>query len=628
MKKLIIILALFIHITLIFAVSDYSAYLDNEIGIDDYPNASAINIYTEINLSVNEDYSYDYSVFYIKKILTYMGKKRYSDVKFEYCADYEEIEFGDCCTINSEGVRIEIPEEALHDSEVYWTLLSPEYVNQWEKIINYPEIEPGSYIIVNYTEKNNRKDYVSGIEHLMEENPYLEKKFTVTYPETINMYIDPLRVVDNLEIEKANEMGFIKETFTIKNAELIPSEMDSPDYVYTGCPIAYSSEKDWVDLSSKIFEEFNSGIEITDQITEISREITMGINDERGKVFAIYDYLARNYTTKMSFLYTQEFKPEPQKKVLERKYGSQRDIVALFLGLAKAAGIDDCYPVLQLDSNLRYHNIQDKTVLRDFISQINVWWDNTLLLPGNDSLPFGYAGIESCNIIIGKKKPVFTEYAYDSSKLISKKTICKAISDNEYAIDYLITYSGSQDSQYRSQFRNESEENTKIWFSNQLGDKSSILSAGPEFINLEDLNTNVELKYTTKVKGFLIRQGTYAYFTLPLEKIELSVGAQKRVLPYQIERTFSCEEEFVIENIPTDLKVIKPEKGTKDVFKFGKQKISYSIDIKHNNDTIIFRRIIEIPEGIIPVDDYGEFRDFVNDMNNPTNSVIFMEMGD
>ncbi len=67
MKKLIIILALFIHITLIFAVSDYSAYLDNEIGIDDYPNASAINIYTEINLSVNEDYSYDYSVFYIKK---------------------------------------------------------------------------------------------------------------------------------------------------------------------------------------------------------------------------------------------------------------------------------------------------------------------------------------------------------------------------------------------------------------------------------------------------------------------------------------------------------------------------------------------------------------------------------
>ncbi len=625
MKKIIITFALIFHIALIFSFADYSEYLDKETGIDDYPNASAINIYTEVNLSVNEDYSYEYSVFYIKKILTYNGKKRYSDVKFEYCADYEEIEFGDCCTINSKGMRIEIPEEAFHDSEVYWTLLSPEYINIWEKIINFPEIEPGSYIVVNYTEKNNRKGFISDIEHMMEENPYLKKKFTVTYPEKIRMYINPLREVENLKIEETIENGIIKKTFTINNAKLIFSEYNSPDYVYTGCPIAYSSEKNWIDLGNKIFKEFNSGIEITEMIAKKSHEITANATNEREKVFAIYDYLARNYTVKNSFFNTQEFKPENQEKVLKRRYGSQRDIVALFLGLAKAAEIMDCYPVLQLDSNLRFNNIQNKYAVMNYESQICVWWNDTMLLPGKDSAPFGYAGVNNCNIIIGKEKPVFKEYAYDSSKQINKKVVCKALSDNEFLVDYSIIYTGSNDLEFRSQFRDQSEENTKIWFSYLQDDKSATLFAGPKFINLEDLDKNLELRYTTTQKGFLTNQDHYAYLSLPLEIISLRVGAQERVLPYQIDRAFSCEEEFIIENIPANLHVIKPDKDIKESFMIGKLKIKYSIDIEHDKDKIIFRRIVHIPEGIVPVENYQEFRDFVNNLNNPTNSVVFME---
>lgn len=625
MKKFILLIIAVIQISLIFSVTNYKDYIDNEIGIEEYPNASAVNIITEINLSINEDYSYEYNVFYVKKILTYKGKKRYSDVKFEYNSGFESIEFGDCFTVNSKGEKVEIPEEAFHNSEHYFTMFSPEYINKWEKIINFPEIEPGNYIVVNYTRINNRKEFVSGIEHLMEENPYLEKRFIVTYPENLEFYVNPIRKLENLEIKHSKENGIIKEEFIIRNAELVLSEENSPSYVYTGCPIFYSNEKNWTELGNKIFERFNSGIEITDLISEKAKEITSNCSTEREKIFAIYDYLARNFIIKFSELQNLNFKPDPLEEVFEKKYGCKRDIVALFLGLVKAAGIKKCYPVLQLDASHRFENIQKKNSIIDFINNINVFWNNILISPGNDSYPFGYAGVNNCNIIIGEKKPVFKKYSFESSRIISKKAICRTISDDEYIIDYTSIFSGSQDSKYRSQFRNESVEKTKIWFSNQQKDKSSILTNDPEFLNLEDLDKNVELKYSSKVKGFLTKQDNYLYFSLPLEKIPLNVGAKNRVLPYQIYSVFSVEEEFIIEDVPENMSVIKPKGGVQESFKFGKQEIEYKIEIEHFDNNLVFKRTVNISEGLIPVEQYKELRNFINNLNNPTNNVIFLK---
>ena len=613
-----------IQISLIFAVPNYKDYIDNEIGIEDYPNASAVNIYTEVNLSVNEDYSYDYKVFYIKKILTYKGKKRYSDVTFEYNADFENIEFGDCFTINSKGERVEIPEEAFHNSEHYMTLFSPDYIHKWEKIINFPEIEQGSYIVVNYTRSNHRKDFVSGIEHLMEENPYIEKRFIVTYPENIKMYVKALKKLDNLKIKKSTENGIVREEFIINNAELILSENNSPSYVYTGCPVFYDREKNWKVLGSKIFDKFNSGIEVTDLISNKAKEITADSNSEQEKVFAIYDYLARNFTIKNSFFHDMDFKPVSLEETFEKKYGSQRDMVALSLGMMKAVGINKCYPAIRLDRSHQFENIHKKNVLFDFVADIYVFWNNILISPAKDSYPFGYAGINNCNLIIGKKKPIFKEYSYDSSASILKKVICKSTGNNEYRNDYSLVFSGSKDSQYRSQFRNQTVEKTKIWFGNKQNDKSSILTSGPEFSNLEELNKKVELKYSSNVKGFLTKQDDYLYFSLPLESIPLAVGAKSRVLPYQIYSDFSIEEEFVIEDIPENTTIIKPKSGYNNKFKFGKQMIEYEIEIERRNTNLVFRRTVKIPEGIVSVEKYTEFRNFVNNLNNPINRVIFL----
>lgn len=621
MKKFILILSLLLFINVIFAQENYSSYIKKEIG--EYPEASAINIYTEIELTINDDYSYNYRVFYIKKILTYKGKKRYSDVDLTYWKDYENIELGDCCTIKSDGSRIEIPPEAFHDSENYMTIMSPDYINIWEKVINFPEIEPGNFIVMNYTLKNTRKDCLSGIEHMMESNPYLEKKFIIKYPRKLKVYIKPLNELENLTHRKDHDKDFTTETYVIKNAESIPEEYYAPNYIYSGCPIVYTGFKNWKVLGKKIFDEYSSGLIISDSINAKSLELTQDSRSDEDKVFAIYQYFADNFTVKNSDIKCQEFRPEDLNLTISRKFGSQRDLTALFVVMLKAAGIKNCAPALALDPYTEFQDIQKNNAILGFLYNYLVYWDGKLLYPGNDTFKFGYAGIDECNLIIGEDKPYFTKYVNSEPNLIDKSVNCMPLSDGQYHLEYDMKFLGNKDYYYRSQFKNESEEKAKIRFSSWRREKSDIIKSGPKFINLNDLRGILQLQYSTDAMGFAIVQSPYEYLTLPLEKINIDTGSKTRQLPYLINNSTNIQEEYIINGIPDNIELISPQKSFDRSFKYGSQTMTCEFDITLKGDDLIFKRNISIPRGIIKLKDYNEFRNFINDLKNPVNGVIF-----
>ncbi|PID30037.1 MAG: hypothetical protein CSB55_00410 [Candidatus Cloacimonadota bacterium] len=621
MKKIIFSTILLLALTLATA-TDFLNYIDENINEENYPNASAVNIFTEVTLEINKDLSYSSHVKYIKKIMNYKGKKRYSDIKLTYNKDFETIELGDCYTLTADGRRVDIPEEAFHDSEYFMTVLSPDYIRIWEKAINYSEIIPGNYIVLEYTKNNNDKRFVSGIEYMKDENPYLEKTFIVKYPESLNIFADVLEKCSELSMKEKRENGFIYKIFTVKNTQAVQPEYNAPNKIYTNCPIVYSNENDWTKAGNKIFAEFKSGMEVSEAVSEKALELTKNLKTDEEKIRALYKFTAEEFTTKYSDFMSMSFKPLPVDETFDRRYGSDRDLVALFIAMAQAVGIKDCYPALVLEPAARFEDFQEEYVLPAQINSIAAFWNNNIISPGSSSKPFGY-GFD-CNLLIGKKKPELIKYSYDKN-FTRKKVACNFVGGNEYNLDYEIEFSGNGDFRTRTDFRNETAEKTKIKFDNKQTDKSSVLSAEPKFENLNDLNKNVILTYSQKNIGFINEQKNYAYLSLPLEKIHLNVGAEKRSLPFYISSPISVEEEFVIENIPEKQKIIQPEKDLNEQFKIGDKKLKCSIKISRKGDNLVFRRKVFIPSGIVPVDKYAEFRRIINSLNNPANKVIFMK---
>ena len=635
MRRAIIICLFFLIAIQLFAIPNYKDYTKNVPGLDKYPNATAINVLTDIQLNINPDTTYTYEVFYIKKILTYKGKKRYSDVKFIYNADYESIELGDCFTVNQEGEKIPLPPEAIHDSEHYLTLISPDYINFREKIINFPGIEPGYFIIVNYTLKNHRKEFISGVEHLMEENPFLEKHFTINSPKQIKIYYDYKRDLDNLKFTKEKNGDIISYKWVIKNSELIPDEQNAPSYMITGCPIVYSTAKNWKQMSNFLFDRFKKGIYRNREIEDKAREITRNKQSDRDKIFAIYDYIANNFLDKESDITEQDFNPQPLEKIFQQKYGSTRDLTALFIAMANMSDINDCYPAIVLNKADRFSPFQRNNAVRNFIENLVVFWDGILIYPGKDDMRFGYAGVESCNLIIGKKKPQFQQYNYNqdivdypkSISFIDKTIGCKLDNNGEDAsIDYFIAYFGPQDYKYRTRFRNETEQKRKIWFSQRLKDKSSIITDGPYFENIEDLGKALIIHYKCDISNFFINQGDFIYFKLPGETIPIKSGAKERKTPFQIYKNFSIKEKFIIENITKDFTLIKPAKDVYKNLKLENCQIEYKLEFKEStNGNLTLIRQINIPECLISIDNYKKFTDFISELKQPHNLMVFLK---
>ena len=131
MKPILLIL-LILCILPVFADQIDDIIKDTAVNVS-LENASALNLYTTVDWKIEEDFSYSKHVFYIKKILTYKGKKRYSDIKLQYYPDYESIELLQHFVISPDGNRLQIPDNQITDMNDRLTLFSPEYVNRNEK---------------------------------------------------------------------------------------------------------------------------------------------------------------------------------------------------------------------------------------------------------------------------------------------------------------------------------------------------------------------------------------------------------------------------------------------------------------------------------------------------------------
>ncbi len=626
MKKIIISVVCLFLLGNIYAQKNYKNYIKDVPGLDKYLNASAINVITDVTLNINVDKTYTYKVFYIKKILTYKGKKKYSDIKIPYDADYETVKLGDCFSVNKKGEKVPIPKEAFHNSETTASLLSPDYINDWEKILNMPGAEPNSFIVINYTKTNTRKDIISGVEQLMDENPYMEKNFTINCPKNLKIKFDYRKDLKNLSFKQKENKNIISYKWTIKNTKLIPDEQNAPSYFITGCPIVYSTAQNWENYASEKFVKFNKGIYPVKEIQDKARELTKVETTKKDKLFAIYKYIANNFTNKNAIINEQDFAPQALEKIFKQKFGSSRDLVALFISMAKAVGINNCYPAIILKQNEHYSSMQKNNVVRNFMDNIVVYWNKMLIYPGENYMPFAYAGVDNCNIVICKNKAVLTEYHYKKDILVNKNITCKLDKNKDATLDYNISYFGYNDYKYRGYFRNQTEQKRKILFSQIVHDKSSMITDGPYFDNIENLNKTLSIRYKAKANDFYIQQNDYIYFKLPGTSIPIKFGTKKRITPFLISHSFAIAENFTIEDIPSNYSIIKPDNNINKELKLNNYKSEYYLQVQKNpNGDITITRKIIIPQGLISPNDYKNLKEFISKLKQPQNLMVFFK---
>ncbi len=621
MKKIISIIILVVFYISVSA-QDYKEYIKNVPGQDKYPEASAINVITKIDVTLNEDGSFEKHVFYIKKILNYKGKRKYSDVKIDYNANYSTIDLGECFTVRDTN-RVPLPKEAVHNNETFMTTLSPEYINQRQEVINFPTIEPGDFVVLNYTLKSKPQAYFSDYEHMMEENPYLEKDLTIKTPKDVKLKYSFDN--DKIKFDKKEGNNQIIYSWKIENAPLIKNEKNKPSYLIIGSPIFYSTVDNWSDASKILFKEFNSTNYKTDEVKDLAKKITSGINDNNDKLISIYNYIDKNFVFKRSMT-DDKFTPQPVKKVLEQKYGSNKELTALFIAIADEAGVNSCKPVFVLSDNSQYLKKIREIPCRNFISKIAVYNDEELISFNKKDFPYAFANTEKTYLIVDDESPQIVEYKYNKNILTDKTVNIKLNEDFSSDANFEIEYTGKNDYQIRRKFKNETEKRRKIWFTRGIEDKSITVNKGPEFINIQNLNKPLKIKFNASIANYYTKQNNYIYFKLPEpEDIDLTMTGLTRENPYQINNNIFIKETYIIDNLPKGYKVIKPKNDINKTYKDEKVEMKFNISSKLTGNKLVVVRTIHIPQAIISKNNYPKFYKFISNIQKPMNIMTFLK---
>jgi hypothetical protein len=182
--------------------------------------------------------------------------------------------------------------------------------------------------------------------------------------------------------------------------------------------------------------------------------------------------MTENFNEKKSYTSEIDFTPEPLTEVFEKKFGSEKELTALFIALLKSAGIEDAYPAVILSKNNRFSEIQEKYAVNNFMDRICVFWNNDLFCPGNSYMPFAFTGNNEANILVGNDKYELIKYKKENA-VCEKNTYNYFVKDNSAKIEVESEYSDNMNFQKRQMFLNLPDAQRKIWFNQFLGEKSA-----------------------------------------------------------------------------------------------------------------------------------------------------------
>ena len=212
--------------------------------------------------------------------------------------------------------------------------------------VSFPGLAPGDYLVLRYQGNSyNEGALAKQFWHtatLQRRYPAHAVEVRLTFPVDSNPGIE-LRNAEGLSIERSEslvEAGMRSIAFRGEDLPAATLGFYAASARDTSAWIDVSTFKDWWPIAAWYKDLFYGRTRPTDSIARKARELTAGITDRRGRIAAIFDFVANeiNYED-ISFMYSAQV-PQAAESVLEDRFGDCKDKCALLVSLLAASGID------------------------------------------------------------------------------------------------------------------------------------------------------------------------------------------------------------------------------------------------------------------------------------------------
>jgi transglutaminase-like putative cysteine protease len=509
--------------------------------VPEAPGAPAIYLYRQVDRNDQEAHEYNYLRV---KILTDEGRRQ-ADVEIPFLKGEANIHGIKARTIRPDGSI------ANFDGKVYEkTIVKARGVKFLAKTFTLPDVQAGSIIEYHYMRDWDQGIYFREAHWILAEELYTRvAKFSLKpISSLVIRWSWPLGLPPGTDPPKDEHGSVHMETHNIPAFQIedyMPPENELKmrvDFVYSEGNDEKEPEKFWKKEGKTQNDRVENFVGKRKAMEQAVAQI-VGANDSpEVKLQKIYARVQQIRNISFEAEKTeQEQKREKMREInnvedlWKNGYGSGRQITWLFLGLARAAGLE-AYPVLvsRRDQYFFKPNLMNTGQLNDNVVLVKVNGTELYFDPGTPFTPYGLlpwseTGVTGLRLDKDGGSWIKTSLPAGSDSMIDRKASLKLTDTGALEGKITVTYTGLEALGKRLEERNEDDTNRKKYLEDQV--KESIpVGIDVELTNKPDWQSSsrpLVAEFDLKVPGWVSGAGRRA-----LMPVGLFGGMEKRVFEH------------------------------------------------------------------------------------------------
>ncbi len=274
-----------------------------------------------------------------KRILTYAGKKKGAELKFNYNPVWQSFELVSATVSNASGAVHAVTPKEINIMDAAWAGSAPRYPAAKTLVVNLPGVETGSVISVTTRFTQTNACFYSHCEIFGGMEPVQSETFRLTYPRSLApsvLMFHPESVTRTAETNAAS----VVLTYRAGRQPMVRSEEQLPPWHFFK-PTLYVSFGDWRTHARRLSRAIGAVSGGDTDARQRAKALVKGLKDPHARILAIRDEVLRTVRPAgPSFLELPLGCLSTPDRTLADQYGHPADRAILLAAMLDAAGFD------------------------------------------------------------------------------------------------------------------------------------------------------------------------------------------------------------------------------------------------------------------------------------------------
>lgn len=570
-------------------------------------NADAVFLKITKEYKLNEDGSTEFSYSKQLKLLTYYSFHRlYGETFIVYNPDFQELEINKSFTTMADGKVIKSPDNAFNKVLPRFAANIPAYNKLREMVVTHTGLERNAVINLDYTIKNSKEflPALMGDDILEESSPVKEMIIKVKIPKNHELHYKTFNISTVPVITSENNMQVF--TWVFKN---LPARSKESHKEYDNLSVPRLEFSSAIDLH-RVYDWFVNQpafyYKVGKQMAETVDTIVAEEKDQMKIILALQKLVVNNLKYYHIPLVYTGYRCHTAGETWKSNGGTQLEKSILLTALLRQANIN-ASPVVVIPSKFYEKEIGNLLMFDKFLVQVNPKKYGQLYLSAthidNQNLKFNLSG----NTIL------LLDYAIESLKTYEEKR-----SKNEIYFGCGYVIQNPEKIVGTTEIKLSGNLNPYLQFLKDSANAKSYLTNGISSKDIKSFQINKlneyksEIHYDIEKEDPFEKQDNYLFWSLPvvkngLDSWHINLLTKKRISPLEIPSTIKETYNYTIV-LPENMELVNPEANIEIKNEVG----NITIKVQKTSDEILIKRSIYLPEKIIDVNKYKEFKEIMN----------------